>query len=301
MGNDFEPTGGAGAPVPASAAPSPPPLPPPPPQSDRPSQWKRGFPLPLRPRGVGETLDAAINLYRLHWKQFMTLIAVLVVPFQFVTHALQFATAHDVVLYRSGQVVRQPSVAVSFLVVALSFVVLDPLLRGSATRAVADAYLGQEPRWRDCLRFALSKFWILLGVSLLGGLLTALGFIIIVPGILMAIRYTVAPMAVVVEDQGVTGALSRAWNLCKGRTGHMFLVLLVAGILSAIITGILSAPAAFLGTSSSWWAWILQAIFASVAAILVTPFSTIVAVLLYFDARIRKEGFDIAVMAQELR
>jgi hypothetical protein len=300
VGNDFEPMGG-GPPVPASSTPVGPPLPPPPPQSDRPSQWKRGFPLPLRPRGVGETLDAAINLYRLHWKQFMTLIAVLVVPFQFLSQALQFATAHDVVVYRSGQVIRQPSIGVTLLVSLLSFAVLDTLLRGATTRAVADAYLGHEPRWRDSLRFALSKFWVLLGVSFLGTLLTFLGFIIIVPGILMAIRYTVAPMAVVVEDQGVTGALSRAWNLCKGRTGHMFLVLLVAGILTAIITGILSAPAAFLGTSTAWWSWIAQAVFASAAAIIVTPFSTIVAVLLYFDARIRKEGFDIAVMAQELR
>jgi hypothetical protein len=300
VGNDFEPVGGAGLPVPASAAAGPP-LPPPPPQSDRPSQWKRGFPLPLRPRGVGETLDAAINLYRLHWKQFMTLIALLVVPFQFLSHAFEFATSHDVVVYRTGQVIRQPSIGITLLVAFLSFIVLDPLLRGSTTRAVADAYLGQEPRWRESLRFAVSKFWTLLGVSLLGGILTALGFIIIVPGILMAIRYTVAPMAVVVEGQGVTGALSRAWNLCKGRTGHMFLVLLLSGLLTAIITGILSAPAAFLGTSTAWWSWIVQAIFASAAAIIVTPFTTIVAVLLYFDARIRKEGFDIAVMAQELR
>ena len=300
MGNDFEPVGGAGPPVPASAAAGPP-LPPPPPLGDRPSSWRRGFPLPLRPRGVGETLDAAINLYRLHWKQFMTLIAVLVVPFEFVTHLVEFASSHDVVVFRSGEVIRQPSVGVALLVSVLNFVVLEPLLRGATARAVADAYLGEEPNWRASLRFGLSKFWTLLGVSFLGGLLTVLGFVIIVPGILMAIRYTVAPMAVVVENQGVTRALSRAWNLCKGRTGHMFLVLLVAGLLSAIITGILSAPAAFLTTSPAWWSWIAQAVFASAAAIIVTPFATIVAVLLYFDARIRKEGFDIAMMAQELR
>jgi hypothetical protein len=299
--SDFEPTGDAGPLVPASSAPAPPPLPAPPPQGDRPSSWRRGFPLPLRPRGVGETLDAAFNLYRLHWKRFMALVAVVVVPYQFVTNAWQYASSHEVILYRSGQVVRQPSVGVALVVSALTFLVLDPLLRGSTTRAVADAYLGQEPRWRESLRFALSKFWVLLGVSFLGGLLTVLGLIIIVPGILMAIRFTVAPMAVVVEGEGVTGALSRAWNLCKGRTGHMFLVLLVSGLLTTVLTGLLSTPAAFLATSTSWWSWIVSAILGSVTSILVTPFATIVAVLLYFDARIRKEGFDIAVMAQELR
>jgi hypothetical protein len=30
------------------------------------------------------------------------------------------------------------------------------------------------------------------------------------------------------------------------------------------------------------------------------PFGTIVTVLLYFDMRIRKEGFDLTLMAQEI-
>jgi hypothetical protein len=34
--------------------------------------------------------------------------------------------------------------------------------------------------------------------------------------------------------------------------------------------------------------------------VLTTPYTNLVVVLLYFDARIRKEGFDMEVMAREL-
>jgi hypothetical protein len=37
------------------------------------------------------------------------------------------------------------------------------------------------------------------------------------------------------------------------------------------------------------------------ASVVTTPFLTIVVVLLYFDQRIRKEGLDLSIMAQELQ
>jgi hypothetical protein len=38
----------------------------------------------------------------------------------------------------------------------------------------------------------------------------------------------------------------------------------------------------------------------ALATVITTPFVMLVIVLLYFDLRIRKEGFDIEVMAREL-
>src|SRR5438105_2130160 len=74
-----------------SPAPGPPPRPdlftPPPPGTtgppDRPSSWRRGRPIPLREMRIGETLDAGINLYRLHWKTLAGVAAFVLIPFQF--------------------------------------------------------------------------------------------------------------------------------------------------------------------------------------------------------------------------
>ena len=46
--------------------------------------------------------------------------------------------------------------------------------------------------------------------------------------------------------------------------------------------------------------WPLYAIGISLAAIITTPFTTLITVLLYFDLRIRKEAFDLEVMAHEM-
>jgi hypothetical protein len=45
---------------------------------------------------------------------------------------------------------------------------------------------------------------------------------------------------------------------------------------------------------------ILTFIGGAIGGSLITPFSLIVQVLLYFDLRIRKEAFDLSLMAQQL-
>ena len=81
---------------------------------------------------------------------------------------------------------------------------------------------------------------------------------------------------------------------------------MLAGIIAAIISAIVLVPSllltaneTFTGSVSST-AWVVRAILGSISALIVTPFTIAVGVLLYFDARIRKEGFDLAVMAQEV-
>src|SRR6266511_3501011 len=71
---------------PSGVAPLPPPPPPagswtsPPPPPLPKTRWARGRPVPLHPMRVGEMLDAAINLYRTHWRTLMVIVAFVVVP-----------------------------------------------------------------------------------------------------------------------------------------------------------------------------------------------------------------------------
>ena len=48
------------------------------------------------------------------------------------------------------------------------------------------------------------------------------------------------------------------------------------------------------------WGWILLAIGSVLTALVTTPIVAIIATLLYFDARIRNEGFDLQIMATHL-
>ena len=68
-------------------------------------------------------------------------------------------------------------------------------------------------------------------------------------------------------------------------------------IVTTVIVGIFLAVA----TVANDAAWLPLAVGQALAQVLATPFSAMIAVLLYFDLRIRKEGFDLALMAQELK
>ena len=79
--------------------------------------------------------------------------------------------------------------------------------------------------------------------------------------------------------------------------GISLLAGLMATTLSQILTVVPTSLGLFVGLR---WGWILLAIGNSAVAILVTPLVSIVATLLYFDARIRTEGFDLQVIAAGL-
>ena len=74
----------------------------------------------------------------------------------------------------------------------------------------------------------------------------------------------------------------------------------MAAILASVVEGILSIPGSVAFCAIGPAGWPFYAIGLSLAAIITTPFTTLITVLLYFDLRIRKEAFDLEVMAQEL-
>ena len=58
--------------------PPPPPPPVPGPSFTAPPMWERGRPIELAPRTFGEFIDGAANLYRLHFRSLIGVVALLV-------------------------------------------------------------------------------------------------------------------------------------------------------------------------------------------------------------------------------
>jgi hypothetical protein len=275
------------------ARPDVPPAPPPPPVPTMPGD--RTF--LLREMGIGELLDASIKVYRQNWKPLMLVVAIVIVPFALVEG---FATrVPEDVAFDQATFDRVTIFALVFGVVRFAFV--QPFLTGAMARATYSLYLGEGIDVRRVYRTALLLLLPILWVSFLAALGVAVGLILlIVPGVIAAVRFAFGSTVIVVEGLRGTEALARTWRLAKGKfwriLGTLFLANLLAGVAAAILTLPTSAAIIPLGPE----AWPLQAFGASVAAVITTPFTTLVTVLLYFDLRIRKEGFDLAVMAQEL-
>jgi hypothetical protein len=144
-----------------------------------------------------------------------------------------------------------------------------------------------------------------------------LGCCFIVPCVMILLVFSsfLGP-AIVVEDLGVSAALARCWKLTMSdfwrALGIVFVVSIVSGILSMIVQAAIQLPFSLFGMASFFSdAPIktdvlntalqgLMTLLQSSASALILPFSVGVTALLYFDVRIRKEGFDIEMLAKAM-
>jgi hypothetical protein len=295
---------------------------PPPPAGPRFSEYRRGQRFPLRQMDIGELLDAAINLYRVHWKTFMGIAAVILVPVQFAqSFVVRQVLGASLTAFTSPPRITQtpdpftttpaeplvPStetllnfVLVTFITAAVGFVATG-LVSAAVARAGAETYQGRDPAVGATLGFALRRLHSILWVLLLVGLATAGGlFLCIIPGIIFYVRFVLSAPTFIIEGTKGTDALRRSWRLSKNHSWKIFGMLVLSAIISAAVSFVFSIPFTFIGAGMETWGWAVQATGTSIAQILVAPFATIVQVLLYFDMRIRKEGFDLSVMAAAL-
>jgi hypothetical protein len=293
------------------------PLPPPPPP---PGRTLGNRPFALQPMGVGEILDAAIKLYRSQWKRLMAIVAIALVPITFLqvflTRTLGSPFATDV---SSADV--EGTLITSSVVGLIQLLVVQPFLTAAVAKASADVYLGHAVLVGPTFRFAVSRIHSILWISILlvlvvllpvvaigilavlvdvPELLVFLPILLVIPAIVVFVRFYFGSTVLVVEGKKGSKALRRSWRLAKGSFWKVLGTVLLAAIMAGLIEAILSIPGAVAFGAVGPAGWPLYAIGLSLAAILTTPFTTLIAVLLYFDLRIRKEAFDLEVMAEEM-
>lgn len=118
--------------------------------------------------------------------------------------------------------------------------------------------------------------------------------------IFVACGYAVTTQVVVLEPlDGAFDSFGRSWELTRGLKLKVFLVALVAFIIFyGPIIGI-GATAGALSLSDPEQSKVLSVILALLPIVL-TPLLSCVFTLLYYDLRIRREGFDLQVLSQQL-
>jgi hypothetical protein len=251
----------------------------------------------LPPRGIGEILSAAFQLYRRHWRTLMAIAAVVVVPLTLI----QYGIGHWV--RTNGQQLQEPAeVSTSFwavagvsLLAALVGLLLYQVLTGAITRTIAAEVAGQNLNLEQSYRFGLARLGPILVVSILVGLATLLGLIVfIIPGIYIGVRLAVSIQALVVEGRRGTEAMRRSWDLVGGHWWHTAFTILIAGLITAVVNAVITAP-------FSAGAWFLQGVAAAVATTVTLPYGALVGVLLYLDLRARKGRLDLDTLKANLQ
>lgn len=266
----------------------------------------------LRPLSVGEVIDTAFRIYRTRFRDLILAVAVCSVPLVAlqvlvnlsVTSETTFEQRGNVLISRTGPSngVLLGVFAATILISALS----TAIAQGASIRIIADQYLGSETSWRDSLRFALSKLVKIFATSILVWIIALIGLVAcVLPGIYLWIALAVAIPVLLVEGTGIGTAVSRSRTLVSGRWWPTFGALLVIFLLTSLISAFLGALvgggtfAAGRITGSTTTRLLIGLVNGGVT-ILLTPLSAAVTTIIYFDLRVRKEGFDVALMAQRL-
>jgi hypothetical protein len=260
---------------------------------------------------LSDILDGAFKLFKANVRTVVLITAAFVVPLQVVA-----AFAQRNVLGGRGfiDILNNPPSSTDSLnsggdaqtvLAVVAFVIsllVTPFVAGAISRVVAASYLGQEESPGAALRATGRRTWALLAAWVLVHVLEVVGFLFcILPGLLfMALFVAVAP-AIVIEELGPIQGMRRSWRLVRRRIWSVLGIALLAGFLANVLGQVLGfVPTIIALIIGLEWAWPLLAAGGILSALITTPFVAIVATLLYFDGRIRQEGFDLQLMADEL-
>jgi hypothetical protein len=268
----------------------------------------------LRPRRVGEILDAGIKVYIRNARTLMGLVAVVVIPLQFLVAIVLLSTlpaGSDVpngTFSFSAQraVPADPAAALGADVLLLIVQLLASWLTTAAcVKAVSDAYLDEPTSFKDSLRFAVRRLPALAGMEILLALgLVAGGIALVIPAIWLYVSWLVAAPALLIERVGAARALGRSRKLVRGRWWPTAAVLIVASIMVSVVSGalqaLLAAVASLPSQPSLVLAVALVTVSGAISTIVAQPFHAAVSTILYYDLRVRHEGFDLHVLAEQL-
>ena len=268
-------------------------------------------PAGLRPLGVGEILDVAIKIYRSRFGVLIKAVSVVLGPVFVLAGAIRLSIPGEETLFETTQPGATPDVEVgdiwpflagTVLITLLAFVAAQ-VATGACFKAVGGAYFDEQPDWRETLRFARDRLGSLLWLSFLFVVFLAPAFLAcIVPGVYLYVAWGVATPVLLLEGVRGRGALKRSRALVKGRwwptLAVLLLVAILTGIVQAVFIGLLT------GVVSASDNQVAQAVADAVAqtasSALTTPLSAAVVTVLYFDLRVRREGFDLELLAHRL-
>jgi hypothetical protein len=259
---------------------------------------------------VGDVLDGAFKLLKANAKTLMLVVSAVVVPVQLLSaFAVRQQVSpgllnimNDPTIAESQAEFTLGDAAGSFLTVILA-ALTAPLIAGLVSVVCAESYLGRTVTAGEALRRTVRRLLPLLAASLLVFLAQFVGVLrCIIPGVLAWVLFTAVTPALMIEQLGPIQAMRRSWRLLWPRFWGVFGISLLAWLITAFLGNLLGGiPTAIATVFGGTFAWLWVAL-GSVLSLLVTaPITAIVDTLLYFDGRIRNEGFDLQVMAQDLQ
>ncbi|MEX2448475.1 MAG: hypothetical protein WD404_07005 [Solirubrobacterales bacterium] len=220
-------------------------------------------------------LEATFELYGRYPVLFLILATAVIVPYDLIA----FAVTGVAPLSRSDV-----SLGAMLFFDLTNWALVTPLVSALHVHAVSDVRLDREPRIGPVARRGLKVLPVVAAATIAATLGMLIGFLLlIIPGIILFLRWAVVAQAAAIEHEGWLTALRRSGRLSRGNYGHIAAFLILTGAIA-------SAP--------SWGGTVLFGtdngsaitIIVGVALRVVTAsFAALASALLYFDLVARSE------------
>jgi uncharacterized membrane protein len=264
------------------------------------------------PLTLGEILDRMFSIYR---KNFLMLVGIAGLPYAGVTVVIGFLVglAALVAVRGTPDAARIGVGAVGgiflLLIIVMVFVFVVAIILASLGTYVAvwDIQVGRQTGIKRAYRVA----WSHAGSAILAGILAGLAiiagfFLLIIPGIIVYLALSLIYPVIIAEDSGGAESLGRSWELTKGYRWKIFVAGLVSLAVSMAITYGIQIPmlviasVSFTQGNAPIWFVIINALASVIGSVVPAPLLAIASCLIYYDARVRKEGFDLQRMLDQL-
>jgi hypothetical protein len=261
----------------------------------------------LQPRGIGELLDTAFRLYRRNVVLLLGLTALTLVPL----------TLLRLLLLRPAPAAR--------LVELVQNVVLLPLLVAVLTGAGAQLYRQEAITAAAAYRAGARRFLSIFGAAVLTNLSIGLPIVLLSGGltltllasrppsrlvwlllallllpfvVFMSVKYAVTFPAIMVEGVGAMRGIRRSWTLTTRRLWHVAGVYIATAMLTALLIVMPVLSVAYLvtmtgGAPDAPGIAALELVLGQLGVLIALPFHYLIPVVLYYDLRVRNEGYDI--------
>jgi hypothetical protein len=236
-------------------------------------------PIALRPRKATEIVDAAIEVYRRNPVHFMLLTTMVHAPWLILQLVL------------IGNAPPTAEIATSLLI-SVGTIISYFLMTAVVVQMASDLYLGRETDAFLAFRRVGWKLPTAFMASFIQGMLIGFGLLLLlVPAVYWSALYFAAIPAIVLERCGLFAGFERSARLSKDLKLHILSTLGLVFIIKFALTIGATVVVQFIPNFAA------QRVLSSLISIIVFPISGISDALIYYDTRIRREGFDIEMMA----
>jgi Membrane domain of glycerophosphoryl diester phosphodiesterase len=255
----------------------------------------------LRPLSTSELLDRTFHLYRNHFLLFVGITAIpqlLVLMLRLVGAVM--ITGRTFALF--GSVLGLVAGLISYAAIEIS--------QAATVMAVSNIHLERPVSIGAAFSAAKQSMWRVIGISFAVAIAVGVALIfLIIPGIYVALMWSLAIPVTVLEGGGLAVSTTRSKELTKGSRGRIFVIYLLILVLTMIVAIIFQMPlgilVALIGRGNpATSVGLIQAVSAIgtfLSTSLVGGLAVIALTLIYYDQRVRKEGFDLQLMMTSLQ